>query len=467
MRGLRVLLLERDDFGCHTSSATLRMVHGGLRYLRQADLPRFFESVEERRWYLSHFPDLVRPLPCVLPLDGRNWRKASLMRVALQLNDALSWRHRRVPAGGRAIPRSKIIDSGLTADLVGEVIGEPAPAGAVWHDAIMLSSERVLIEMLRWAASLGSTVLNYVEASGLQVEKGRVRGVLATDRVGKAQLVFRSGTVINCAGPWIESVASSFRCRGPALFARSVAFNLLLDSPKTPAAAVAVPSKTGSYGMYFLVPWKGRLLAGTMHLPASNENPEPTVSEREVQRFLDELVNATAYAPGELRVRRVYSGFLPAVRAGSATAARRAHIVDHSRVQGPKGVYSAVGVKWTTARKTADRVLRRAFPDRTRSRSSSDFERKPGADSAMLVDAAKSNRKHEQAFARRVESVVRDESVVHADDAVLRRMDGVYDPDDLLRIGRLVCSMMDLEAGARDVELRRVLEASAPRPTAV
>ncbi len=459
MRGLSVLLLERDDFGSHTSSATLKMVHGGLRYLRQADLPRFVESAKERSWYLRHFPDLVRPQRCVLPLDGKGWRQASLFRAALGLNDALSGRHNRALDSGRRIPRSRVLDSGLTVDLVGKAVSGEVRGGAMWHDAIMLSSERVLIEILRWAASCGATMLNYVEATGLQVEDGRVRGVSATDRSTKGQFVFRSGTVINCAGPWVESVASSFLGAHPALFAKSLAFNLLLDCPAPPAAAVAVPSRTGAHGMYFLVPWKDRLLAGTAHLPTSGDNEEPTVSDQAIRHFLDELVDATTYTRGDLEVVKVYSGFLPAKQAGSVTTTRRALIVDHSQILEPNGVYSVVGIKWTTARRTADRVLRKAFPERTRSLSSSGRKRRPSRGEAeILVNAGAASREHPEAFADRIASVVRDESVVHADDAVHRRMDGVYAREDLLRIGRMVCSLMDLEAGRRDLELSRVLD---------
>jgi glycerol-3-phosphate dehydrogenase len=67
-RGLKPLLLEKSDFGAATSFNSLRIVHGGLRYLQTLDLPRHFESVRERRWFLRNFPDHVRPLPCLMPL---------------------------------------------------------------------------------------------------------------------------------------------------------------------------------------------------------------------------------------------------------------------------------------------------------------------------------------------------------------------------------------------------------------
>ena len=64
-------MLERDDFGGATSFNSLRIIHGGFRYLQNLDLPRFFESVSDRKWFLQNFPDLVEPIPCLIPLYGK------------------------------------------------------------------------------------------------------------------------------------------------------------------------------------------------------------------------------------------------------------------------------------------------------------------------------------------------------------------------------------------------------------
>ena len=89
-RGLRTLLLEKEDFGGQTSFNTLRIVHGGLRYLQSLDLHRFRESVRERTWFLRHLPDLVEPLACLMPLYGNGLKRPIVLRAALTLNDLLS-----------------------------------------------------------------------------------------------------------------------------------------------------------------------------------------------------------------------------------------------------------------------------------------------------------------------------------------------------------------------------------------
>ena len=89
-RRLGVLLVERRDFGGETSWNSLHIIHGGLRSLQTMDLHRFREMVTERRWWLQEFPDLVEPLPCLMPLYGRGLRRPGVLRIALRVTDLLS-----------------------------------------------------------------------------------------------------------------------------------------------------------------------------------------------------------------------------------------------------------------------------------------------------------------------------------------------------------------------------------------
>ena len=116
-RGLKPLLIERDDFGGATSWANLRILHGGLRYLQSLDLARFYELVGERSWFLRHFPDLVRPLPCLMPLYGRGLKRPAVFRAALALNDVLSLRRNRGVAPAIRLPNGRAVSAAETAAL--------------------------------------------------------------------------------------------------------------------------------------------------------------------------------------------------------------------------------------------------------------------------------------------------------------------------------------------------------------
>ena len=166
-RGLKALLLERADYGGATSWANLRIVHGGLRHLQSLNMRRFRESVGERRWFLDHFPDLVRPLACLMPLYARGLRRPAVFRVALALNDLLSARH---GVGTARLPRGRYIDAVETIRLFPQVDRAGLRGGALWYDAVMLSPERMVMEMLHWACACGGRALNYVAAQRLMLD---------------------------------------------------------------------------------------------------------------------------------------------------------------------------------------------------------------------------------------------------------------------------------------------------------
>ena len=329
---------------------------------RASTCARFYESVGERRWFLRHFPDLVRPLPCLMPLYGRGLKRPGVFRAALALNDILSWRRNAGVARTLQLPNGRLTGAAETAALFPAVERQGLLGGALWHDAVMLSPERVAIEMLRWACACGASALNYVEATGLLVEGGAVRGILAHDRVGGRELRLRGGTVINAAGPWSRDLARRLGSDLPALFRPALAFNLLLDRPPLAEVAVAVEPRRAAAPTYFCLPWKGLLLAGTSYAAMPEDSLEAAPSQAQVAAFLTDLnaaVPGLEATPDD--VLQVYAGLLPARAAGTTLLASREVIHDHGAAGGPKGLFSVSGVKFTTARLVAQKTLARAF----------------------------------------------------------------------------------------------------------
>ncbi|HSH75819.1 MAG TPA: FAD-dependent oxidoreductase, partial [Longimicrobiales bacterium] len=177
-RGFDPLLLERDDFGQHTSGSWLGILHGGLRYLQTLDLPRHRVSTSERRWFLATFPDLVEPLRIVMPLYGDGLRRASVMGAALRLNDALSWYRNRGVRPDRSLPQGRLVSAEQTLRLLPATDPRNLRSGAIWYDGVTHHPQRLLMETLRWAVGLGASALNYIEAVELLQEAGKVRGVV-------------------------------------------------------------------------------------------------------------------------------------------------------------------------------------------------------------------------------------------------------------------------------------------------
>ena len=108
-RGQKTLLLDKNDFGFATSFNSLRIVHGGLRYLQSMDLPRFKESVGERKWYLKNFPALTKPISCLMPLYNKGMQRNSIMWAALNVNDVLSFNRNQQVTKENKLPGGKVV----------------------------------------------------------------------------------------------------------------------------------------------------------------------------------------------------------------------------------------------------------------------------------------------------------------------------------------------------------------------
>jgi glycerol-3-phosphate dehydrogenase len=390
------------------------------------DLRRFRESVGERDWFRRHFPDLVRPLACLMPLYGRGLRRPGVFRIALALNDLLSWQRNRGVASARHLPPGRLVDTLETAKLFPQADRRGLQGGALWYDAVMLSPERIAIEMLRWACTWGATALNYTEATGLIVEQGAVRGIEARDGLADRALRFRADRVVNATGPWSRQIARQAGQDLPGLFRPALAFNLLLKRVPIAEVALAIEPPRPAAPTYFCLPWKGLLMAGTSYAAAAENSLEAAPSEAQVAAFLADL---NAAVPGLTLaaddVQQVYAGLLPARSTGTIDLANREVIHNHGATGGPRGLFSVSGVKFTTARQVAEVALRTIFGRELRACLKAPERPQPLVDltdqtllgTATPLDGGSCEI---EALLRRL---VREEAVIHAEDLLLRRLD--------------------------------------------
>jgi len=465
-RGLRPLVLERDDFGAATSHQNLRIIHGGLRYLQSLDLQRFHESVAERRFFLSHFPDLVEPLPCLLPLYGEGSRRAPLLRAALGLNDLLSAHRNRGVRRDRQLPAGRVVGPDETRRLFPAVDARGLRGAALWHDGFAPDMPRIVIETLRWAGAHGATALNYVEVERLSRSAGAVTGVLARERSSGRALRFAARCVVNAAGPWAQRFASQATGRSvDGLFRPSLAWNLLLDRAAPSSLALGVAAREPGANTWFLVPWKGRLLVGTGHAPSSEARCDGVPSGEQLRAMLAELDRAApALALREREVVRVFSGLLPCTREGGAELAARPVTIDHA-ADGARGFWSVSGVKFTTARRVASALLDRAWP-----------RAKPLPHRALPRPAPTPVERHgfgfrpkpdDDSWLEGLRALARRESVQHLDDLVLRRTTLGDNPTRAREIAARLCAQLGWDAVRSERETRRLeaaLERGLPRP---
>jgi glycerol-3-phosphate dehydrogenase len=345
-RGLRVALVEANDFGSGTSWNSLKTIHGGLRHLQRLDIAGLRESVRERRALLRIAPSLVRPLPFIVPVRGRGARGRWAFEIAARLYGLLSLdRNAGVPTDRRLGPARMLSARELAALVPGLV----ADGALLWHDAQVDRAEALVLAFVRAAADHGAQVANRVEAVSVLKENGRIAGALVRDAVSGREGVVRATVVLAALGGGLDALLtrSGLAATGQAWLS---AINLVLDVPAP--TAVAIGGESGGRHV-FLVPWRGRAMVGTDYAPR-----ETSAAER-VGALLDDALRAFPFLSCRARdVSLVHRGFVPGEHA--AALCTRDRLVDHGTAGAP-GLFSAMAAKYTTARALAERSVDRVF----------------------------------------------------------------------------------------------------------
>lgn len=458
--GLKNLLVERDDFGGATSYNSLRIVHGGLRYLQKADLHRFLESVNERRWFLRNFPGLVEPLPCLMPLYGIGIYRPSVFRPALMLNDILSMHRNEGVHRDYHLHSGRIVSRQETEEIFPGIDRQGLKGGAVWYDASMPDSQLLLIAILKQSCWMKTTALNYVEAVELLRSNDGVEGLVAIDRENSRTYHFSSKIVINCAGPWCRELAAGMDRDYPELFKSSIAWNVLFDRKALSDYALAITPKRPGARTYFLRPWKGMLLAGTVHEPWDGVESNPMPSTESVTQFIDDLNQSIPNLDlTHEEILHIFSGLLPAKREGSTELAVREVILDHGKTGGLKGLFSISGVKFTTARLVAEKAVRKIFPDLQV--PPNDRPIKGDVDESTLRRAGIFNFEWRlngpsHHWKDDLKKIIAEESVLHLDDLILRRTTLGDNPARALAVAPAICELFEWDTFRCEQELARL-----------
>ncbi|RMD96468.1 MAG: glycerol-3-phosphate dehydrogenase/oxidase [Calditrichaeota bacterium] len=373
VRGFSVALLEKDDFGSATSSNSLKIIHGGLRYLQHADFKRMRESIHERMVLMRVAPHLVHPLPCVMPTYGHGTKGREALAMALVLNDLVSIDRNRLSDPQKYLPKGKIISKKKTLEIIPGIETKGLTGGAIWYDCQIHNSERLLISLLKGAADRGAEIANYAPVQGFIQEGQRIKGVRVNDALSGKSYEITAKMVVNTTGPWVNKLLSGVRQPAPLPPVQfSKAMNLVVKRRITRKYGVGIPSKyaykdahavinRGSR-LLFLTPWRRYTLIGTTHVPYFGDPDEFAITEQDIQEFLDEY-NA-AYPAQHVRREEVcyfYGGLLP-MESGQqnsqhVTLTKHYRIIDHEKEQHLQGLVTVVGVKYTTARDVISRTM--------------------------------------------------------------------------------------------------------------
>ncbi|NET82472.1 MAG: glycerol-3-phosphate dehydrogenase/oxidase [Moorea sp. SIO1F2] len=379
LRGLSVALVEKADFGGATSANSLKTIHGGLRYLQHADLKRMRESIHERTSLMRIAPHLVHPLPVLIPTYGHGMKGKEVLSVALAINDLISCDRNRQLDPQKHISNGRVISKQECQQLLPGIPQEGLTGAAVFYDAQVYNSERLTLSFLRSAEQAGTVVANYVEVTGFLQAGNRVTGIQGQDVLTGNQFDIRAKTVVNTSGPWTNRVLSLLNQpqQQPQQQPRvplAKAMNLVIRRPLCQSYAVGI-STPYSYRdsdaivnkgsrLLFIAPWRGKSLVGTSYAVWDQDPDNFKITEQDIQNLLDDINQAwPSVKLNQADVAFVHGGLLPRTgitETGEPQLAKNYQIFDHAKEELP-GLISVVGVKYTTARDVAEKVVNQVF----------------------------------------------------------------------------------------------------------
>jgi len=346
-RGYETLLLERDDFAQATSSRSTKLLHGGVRYLRQGNLKLVMGALRERGRVLANAPHLSSEQPFVIPTYKRG--ESLYYGFGLGVYERL--------AGRASLGRSRRLDAAETRSELPGLRSENLRGGVLYHDG-QFDDARLAVCLAASAWDHGATPINYCQVTGLLRAGGAgtpVAGVVARDRETGAEHEIPARVVINATGVFCDSIRRMAEPGAAALVAPSQGAHIVLERRFLPGRNAIMVPKTDDGRMLFVIPWQDRLLVGTTDTPVEDVEAEPCAQPAEIDFLLEHAGRYLQEAPRRQDVLSVFAGLRPLVRAGSGratSALARDHLLREE-----SGLVSITGGKWTTYREMAEQTV--------------------------------------------------------------------------------------------------------------
>ncbi|MFQ5921535.1 MAG: FAD-dependent oxidoreductase [Anaerolineales bacterium] len=346
-RGLKVALVEMEDFGSGTSARSTKLIHGGVRYLEQAvlrlDRGQFNlvrDAMRERAVVLQNAPHLAWPLPLVIPV----YRPLHVPYYwfGLKIYDVL--------AGEADLGASRFLSPAKTLERLPMLRPSGLIGGLLYYDG-QFDDARLNVSIALAASEYGAAISNHVVVTDLIKDNGRIAGAKVRGAPEEGEWEIRATSVINATGPFTDQVRKLDDPQAPPMLQVSSGTHIVLDGKfSSPETGLLIP-KTEDGRVLFILPWLSHTIIGTTD---SNAEPthKPPVREEEIEYLLRHTRTYFADPVSIDDVKSAWAGLRPLVADPSQGDSARLSR-DHVIMESPSGLITVAGGKWTTYRKMA------------------------------------------------------------------------------------------------------------------
>ncbi len=348
LRGYKTLLLEQDDFAKGTSSRSTKLVHGGVRYLRQGNISLVFEALHERGLLSQNAPHLVRHQAFIVP--SFVWWDGPFYGAGLKAYDLL--------AGKLGLGPSKMLSKEETLRRIPNLEPDGLRGGVVYYDG-QFDDSRMAINLAQTMEEHGGVAINYAKVTRLLKAGRMVDGVVVKDLESGRELDIHARVVVNATGVFVDDILKMDDPKAGTIVAPSQGVHLVFNKEFLPGdTAIMVPHTTDGR-VLFAVPWHDKVVVGTTDTPVKDVSLEPRALEEEIDFILTNAARYMAKDPSRADIKSVFAGLRPLVKGddGKSTAQLSR---DHHLAVSPTGLVTITGGKWTTYRRMAEDTVNHA-----------------------------------------------------------------------------------------------------------
>jgi len=344
LNGLKVALIEKEDFASGTSSKSTKLIHGGLRYLENMEIGLVRESLKERFVQLKNAPHLVHPLRFVVPVYKSDRRPLWMIKFGVWLYDVLSREY--------TIEKHHTLSAKEICQKIPGIQREGLIGGVEYSDAQM-NDARLCLENILSAVDRGAHVINYAKARSFIYENGKTVGVQAYDTLGQEAFNIRAKRVVCAVGPWTNVFMQKETSQSPPPVRTTKGVHIVYKGCIS-NYAILIPARQDQR-IFFVIPWMGNSLIGTTDTDFQEHPDSVEVKQEDVSYLINEARRVLPHA--DLKKENIigtFAGLRPLVkRKGSPTKVSRKHITRESY----SGLIYVIGGKYTTYRKIAEDVV--------------------------------------------------------------------------------------------------------------
>ncbi|QDV23786.1 glycerol-3-phosphate dehydrogenase/oxidase [Aureliella helgolandensis] len=352
-RGLKTLLVESHDFAKGTSSRSTKLVHGGVRYLRNGQVRMVRESLHERGRLLANAPHVVHPLQFVIPTyrTGESW----FYYAGLKAYDLL--------AGKQGFAPSQLLSTDQATELIPTLDRSRLRGGVLYSDG-QFDDARLSISLAQSIVDQGGVACNYMPVIKLGRFNGRTNSAVVRDEETGQEHEVQGRVFVNATGVFggaimqLDTAAAKFPKQNPDAphIVPSRGSHLVLDRHFLPGDTAMLIPETDDGRVLFAIPWNGQTLIGTTDIQVEKIDREPRPTDAEIDYMLAHTARYLTQAPRREDVRSVFAGLRPLVGSSNSKQSSASLSREHEIHVSESGVISVIGGKWTTYRKMGEDV---------------------------------------------------------------------------------------------------------------